>query len=219
MRNIIKNCFKAVLFGVCLNSYIHATELTVQVLDVENKPVSDIVIYITSENGVYDAIPAREVTVSQKDKRFVPYVSVKSTNDKLVFENKDNITHHIYTVTTNDFSFRLKQNTIAKDKQVSQNGKTLMACNIHDWMAGYLFVVETPYYGKTDSTGNFKISLPDNGKFTAKIWHPQMAELDLKQTMLLNLKEASHVKFSLTEKMAEIPTQENEEIFEFLDDY
>jgi hypothetical protein len=32
-------------------------------------------------------------------------------------------------------------------------------CDVHNWMNGWLFVTDNPYYSITDNTGNFK--LPD----------------------------------------------------------
>ena len=94
-----------------------------------------------------------------------------------------------------------------------------MACNIHDWMAVYILTVDTPYYGKTNIDGRVVIDVPEKNSLTANIWHPQLAKTDLSLKRFVDLTSTQEITFQLTEKMSEIPTQENDEIFDFLDDY
>ena len=214
--------YTGLLLASCVffSTPVLASEITVQVLDNGNKPLRGIVVYLEATDGKYSAdIPPREVTVYQKDKKFTPYITVKSMYDVLVFENQDNLTHHIFTVLSKDISFRLKKNEVVRNKQILKEGKALMACNIHDWMAGYVFTVDTPYYGKTNDNGELRFALPDQKEFTIRIWHPQMAKKDSQLTSTIVSKQQNPVVFRLSEEMAEIPTQENDELFEFLEDY
>jgi hypothetical protein len=36
-------------------------------------------------------------------------------------------------------------------------GVVVLGCNIHDWMLGYIYVADTPYFGKTDADGGVRI--------------------------------------------------------------
>lgn len=209
-----------VLILICLyDNSLEAKPVTVNVININNQPVGGIVIYLTNPDGETVNYEGSEVTVYQQDKKFQPYISVKSVKDQLVFENKDSIRHHIYTVLSNDFDFPLQQNERLVDKQINEAGQVLMACNIHDWMAGYIVTVDTPYYGKTNAKGSVVIDVAENKNYTANIWHPQLAKTDLSLKKLVELNNANEITFQLTEKMGEIPTQENDEIFDFLDDY
>ena len=37
-------------------------------------------------------------------------------------------------------------------------GAVALGCNIHDWMIGYIYVLETPYFGKTGDHGEARLT-------------------------------------------------------------
>ena len=113
----------------------------------------------------------------------------------------------------------MKRSERVSDQNITRLGDALLACNIHDWMAGYVFTVNTPLHGKTDSKGTLMLTIPDEGQFTAIVWHPQLDDADQSQAQTFLVKETTALTFQLTKEMAEIPTQDSEEIFDFLDDY
>ncbi|MEI8647621.1 hypothetical protein P4S73_06140 [Paraglaciecola sp. Hal342] len=50
-----------------------------------------------------------------------------------------------------------------------------MGCNVHDWMLGYIYVVDTPYFAKTDQQGSVSMQVPD-GEYIIKAWHPRISD-------------------------------------------
>lgn len=47
-----------------------------------------------------------------------------------------------------------------------------LSCNIHQWMKGYLWALDTPYYAVTDKDGNFEIKdLPADSEVMVVKWH------------------------------------------------
>jgi hypothetical protein len=64
-------------------------------------------------------------------------------------------------------------------------GVVTLGCNVHDWMLGYVFVVDTPWFGKTDARGQVQIEAVEDGEFEARVWHPrQRAEAPLQLVRL-----------------------------------
>jgi hypothetical protein len=53
-------------------------------------------------------------------------------------------------------------------------GVVVLGCNIHDWMIGYIYVSETPFFAKTGSLGTASITDLPPGEYTVRIWHPSM---------------------------------------------
>ena len=71
------------------------------------------------------------------------------------FPNKDGIGHHVYSFSTaKTFELPLSETESSMTVTFDQPGIVTIGCNIHDWMVGYINIVNTPYYGKTDAAGN-----------------------------------------------------------------
>jgi uncharacterized GH25 family protein len=94
-----------------------------------------------------------------------------------------------------------------------------MGCNIHDWMSGYLLVVNTPYFDKTDNTGQVSFNLSKQGKYNIVVWHPQMQSDNNRMMIEKNISDNETFSFTLNNEMDSIPTQESDDDFEFLSDY
>jgi hypothetical protein len=53
-------------------------------------------------------------------------------------------------------------------------GVVVLGCNIHDWMIGYIYVSETPFFAKTGPLGTAVISDMPAGEYRVRVWHPSM---------------------------------------------
>ena len=223
MRCFFKQTTILLLSSLWLTLGIHAAELSVRVEAPSKAPLQDLVVYLTEIDGA--AIKAssensQQINILQEDKKFLPYVSVMSSVDSLMFENRDNLTHHIYSVLSKDFEqFRLKAGEKKAPTLSKSHPSVFMACNIHDWMAGHLLIVETPYYTKTTNKGvaSFKSLKP--GTYTVKVWHPQMSDADQVKSHKVTITDSSTLTITLQQPMDEIPLQDPGELFEFSEDY
>ena len=219
MTFLTKVTTAAILLILSYHNALFAKQVTITVLSKDNQPVEDIVVYLMNADGTTFDYQGSEVTVYQQDKKFAPYITVKTLKDNLVFENKDTIRHHIFTVLSKELDFPLQKNQRVTEHNINRLGDALLACNIHDWMAGYIFTVDTPYHGKSDANGSVTFELPETGDYSAAIWHPQLDKSDQTQKQSFVSDTTTALTFQLTKNMAEIPSQNSEEIFDFLDDY
>ena len=48
------------------------------------------------------------------------------------------------------------------------------ACNRHDFMENWLYVVKNPYFALTDEKGQFVIDNIPPGDYTLRAWHPML---------------------------------------------
>ena len=51
-----------------------------------------------------------------------------------------------------------------------------IACNRHDFMQNWLYVVDHPYFGITDQDGRFTLDQVPPGPYTLLAWHPILGE-------------------------------------------
>jgi plastocyanin len=133
------------------------------------------VVVAIPEDGQLPA-PKRTVEiVDQIDKEFVPYVKPVRVGSYVQFPNKDNIRHHVYSFSQpKKFELPLYSGTPSQPVLFDKPGIVKLGCNIHDWMLGYVYVTETPYFGKTGLDGRVDLDQLPPGRYVARVWHPLM---------------------------------------------
>jgi plastocyanin len=197
-----------------------AADITIKVLDKNNKPLADMVVYLQSEANLSLPLNENIVEVGQFDRSFTPYISVMQLGNKVNFKNKDDITHHIYSpIGENKFSYKISAGQSQIKSDFEQAGEVAMGCNIHDWMSGYLLIVDTPIFGKTDKNGQLNLTVQHSGEYKLVVWHPQLDALDNRFYQQVQLSEDKAITVKLDNKILKISEQKNEEDFDFLSDY
>ncbi len=199
---------------------VATSDFEVKLVDVNNEPLTDMVVFLQPLDDVVLPVNNKVVEIGQLDRAFTPYISVMQLGSAATFQNQDDITHHIYSpVGENKFSFKIRagQSQIKNDFQ--QLGEVAMGCNIHDWMSGYLYIVDTPLFGKTNNQGIASIVMPHEGKYRLVVWHPQMKVEGHSVSKTLTWPTSQQFTFKVPHKIAKISKQENEEDFDFLSDY
>ena len=153
-----------------------AIETSVQ--DASGKPVADAVITAVPASGSKPARAGRAV-VDQQDRQFVPHVQVVGVGTEVVFPNKDNIRHHVYSFSpAKKFELPLYKGTEAPPVKFDKPGVVVLGCNIHDWMLGYVVVLDTPHYVTTDANGRARLESLPAGTYAVRVWHPRLPEAD-----------------------------------------
>ncbi|MEO6104568.1 MAG: methylamine utilization protein [Pseudoxanthomonas sp.] len=131
------------------------------------------------------ATPATRASMDQRGSQFVPHVLPVQAGTSVVFPNSDQIRHQVYSFSASKrFELPLYAGTSASPIRFEQPGIVVLGCNIHDWMIGYVVVLDTPYFGKTGSNGKVQLDVPA-GKYRMQVWHPRMAGAPLQQQVTL----------------------------------
>jgi len=65
-----------------------------------------------------------------------------------------------------------------------------LGCNIHDWMIGYVYVAETPYFATTGKDGTALLKDLPAGDYNVRIWQPSMGEVEESTTRRVSIAEA-----------------------------
>jgi len=178
-----------------------AADLKVRVKDDAGKPVADAVVYVSLRDGVPAKTPSRgHVVMDQRDKEFVPYVLPVQVGTSVQFPNSDNIRHHVYSFSPPKiFELPLYKGTPAGPILFDKPGVVALGCNIHDWMIGYVYVLETPYFEKTANNGEARLTALPTGAVDVRVWHPRLrdgTDKTLRPTTLSAGGE-THVEFSI----------------------
>jgi plastocyanin len=151
------------------------TIVRAQVVGPAGEPVEDAAVSLRPTSGQKTAghAPA-PASVAQHDREFVPYLTVVQIGAAVRFPNQDSIRHHVYSFSEpKKFEIKLYAGDAPAPIIFDKPGVVTMGCNVHDWMLGYIFVVDTPWFGKTDAHGQVQIDAVEDGQYEARVWHPR----------------------------------------------
>jgi plastocyanin len=177
MRDTHRHTFSLALAVLCVStSAPQAAEIAALVRNEKGEPVSDAVVIAVPADGPIKLVvqPGQEI-VDQVNHEFVPRVKVVLVGASVGFPNKDNVRHHVYSFSpAKRFELPLYSGTPATPVLFDKPGVVVLGCNIHDWMIGYVYVSESPYFAKTGADGKALLADLPARVYTVRAWHPQL---------------------------------------------
>lgn len=176
---------------------VNAGEVTVTVSDNLGMPIANAVVY-AEPIGKTVPKPTRLGMVEQKNKQFIPLVTVVQSGSNINFPNRDLVRHHVYSFSpAKTFELKLYSGIPANPVLFDKAGTVVLGCNIHDNMLAYIHIVDTPYFAKTDDNGKVKLNdLPD-GQYQLKVWYYATTKENLITEQNLNIKGSESANFKL----------------------
>ncbi|MFZ6730819.1 carboxypeptidase regulatory-like domain-containing protein [Undibacterium sp. Ji42W] len=141
--------------------------------------------------------PGDTSVVAQENYAFSPFLTVIRRGTQVRFPNKDNHEHHLKSFSPAK-AFELRVNSKKEEPApivFDQAGEVALVCHFHDWMRGFIYVVDTPYFSKTDASGSVALNNLPAGKYEVKAWAPNMFGEPLAQTVQVGNDGPSSVKF------------------------
>ena len=105
--------------------------------------------------------------------KFEPFVSVVQTGTRMRFPNKDRAEHHLKVLSgPSAFEFKVYTRKEPEPTLLDKSGLVTLQCLIHDWMNAHIYVVDTPWFGKTAKTGSAVIEGVPVGEYDVFVTHP-----------------------------------------------
>ncbi|UAA39840.1 methylamine utilization protein [Paraneptunicella aestuarii] len=204
-----------VLTALMSSFLCHAGSLTVMLSSKEGKPLANAVVYLESSSSASSYSGKDVAIMDQVNRQFSPYILPVQKGQSVAFPNSDSIKHHVYSFSpAKVFELQLYKGVTAKSVIFDKSGIVELGCNVHDWMLGYIFVADNPYFAQTDKKGNATIEAPD-GEYKLKVWHSRVAEQDKEKAMTVKLAGKQSANIQLSEALAEDTAYYEEEQDEF----
>ena len=208
------------LLAVCLFAalqQVSAETLEVTVTDPDGNAVPDVVVYLKGA-AASSAPPGKTAVMDQVDKRFVPHVLVVQTGTSVEFPNSDTIAHHVYSFShPNHFKLPIYKGDIHPPVAFDDEGIVVLGCNIHDQMLGYIAVVDTPVFAKTDDAGIATLTIGEVPDGIVSVWSPRIR--DDAESLSVSLEERpgkQQIAFRLTKNLRP-PHDQNSEALAWSD--
>lgn len=173
-----------------------AAIVDVKVQDGRGRFVKDAVVYAIPEGRAVP--PARKTAVmDQKNRMFIPHVLPVQTGTAVQFPNSDDVRHHVYSFSpAKPFQLPLYKGTPANPEVFDKAGVVTLGCNIHDQMSAFIVVVDTPYFDKTATSGQAVLRDLDAGRYTVRLWYPDMRVEPQPQSITVSGNERVSVSFT-----------------------
>jgi plastocyanin len=176
---------------------VNAGEVTVTVTDSQGAPLANAVVY-AEPIGKTVSKPINAGMVEQKNKQFIPLVTVVQSGSNINFPNRDLVRHHVYSFSpAKTFELKLYSGIPANPVLFDKAGTVVLGCNIHDNMLAYIHIVDTPYFAKTDDSGKVKLNDLPAGQYQLKVWYYATTKENFITEQNLNIKGSESANFKL----------------------
>ena len=168
---------RAVLPGVILAIPLaaQAAALNLSFTDTAGKPLLDAVALLEPASGKVAVKPLADVEISQAKRQFSPRVTLITTGTRATFPNFDTVRHHVYSFSaTKTFELKLYAGVPGVPLVFDKPGMAVLGCNIHDTMAAWVVVADTPWFARSAANGHARIDAVPPGNYRLRLWHPGM---------------------------------------------
>jgi plastocyanin len=180
MKNPRISVLIAILAFAIGAAHAQTAEIAARVINEQGQPVADaVVVAVPADGGARPPAKATERpradVVDQVDKEFTPKVAAILVGTAVTFPNHDDVRHHVYSFSpAKRFELPLYAGVPAGPVVFDKPGVVVLGCNIHDWMVGYIYVSESPYFAKTGKDGKAILAELPPRAYAVRVWHPQL---------------------------------------------
>lgn len=114
--------------------------------------------------------------LAQKNKHFDPHLLVVPAGSSVEFPNLDPFFHNVFSLFEGKrFDLGLYESGTTRATVFDRPGICYIFCNIHPEMSAVIVVVDTPYFGVTNSEGEVAIRGVPAGRYQLCLWHERSA--------------------------------------------
>jgi len=154
-----------------------AGRLAVLLTDAAGLPLPEAVVVARPVGTAAGARPARSGEMVQQGQSFAPAVMVVTAGTEVAFPNKDRMRHHIYSFSeAKRFEVRLYSGEAVPTLVFDRPGVITLGCNIHDWMRGFIYVADSPYFAISNPEGQASLGELPDGPYELVLWHHSLGE-------------------------------------------
>jgi len=137
------------------------------------RTLADVVVYVDKAPGTFPA-PKAHAVINQKDLAFVPHVMPIVAGTTVDFLNSDQVLHNVFSPDkcVNKFNLGTWPKGEVRSYTFANVGcASVVLCNVHPEMEGFVLALQNPFYAVTDKSGLFVIKDVPEGRYTIKAWN------------------------------------------------
>ncbi len=167
-----RNVLLLVLVSLTLGLTAQAGSISGKVAGVSGESV----VYVEAPAGKTFPTPTQEPVIDQKGLMFQPHIVAVQQGTTVQFLNSDSVAHNVFWISVGG-NKKLGHNLGTwpqgekRPFKFDNPGAVSLLCNVHPEMSGYVVVSPTPYFAKTDKSGEYKIENVPDGSYSVTAWH------------------------------------------------
>ena len=146
----------------------------------ENKTLANVFVYLASALAS-DGSDLEPVVLDQVDCRYVPHAIGVQVGQTLRIRSSDPTLHNVHYDPKSNPPANFGLTTVGAEKPVRfENAEFIrVRCDVHPWMAAYIGVFESPFFGVTnEKDGSYEIAKVPAGNYVLTAWHEQYGKLE-----------------------------------------
>jgi plastocyanin len=132
------------------------------------------VVYLEGKFGGKPASsPPRTNQVAQSGMQFRPALLPVQVGTPVAFPNEDDFYHNVFSYSKTkrfDLGRYRKDDRPAPIIAFDKPGVVKLFCEIHQHMRGIILVLDTPYFTRTQTNGEYRLANLPSGKYVVKAW-------------------------------------------------
>jgi plastocyanin len=146
--------------------------ITVSVTDETGHPLANAVVMLEPASGKVPVKPMPQVDIGQAKRQFTPQLTVVTVGTPVNFPNFDTVRHHVYSFSPiKTFELKLYAGVPNSPVVFDKPGAAVLGCNIHDRMAAWVVVVDTPHHARSSDNGEARLDGVAAGAYRLLAWH------------------------------------------------
>ncbi len=154
----------------------HAGALTLHLTDSAGKPLVDAVALLEPAGAKVPTKPMADVEIAQAKREFTTRLTLITVGTRALFPNFDTVRHHVYSFSpAKTFELKLYAGVPNVPVVFDKPGIAVLGCNIHDNMAAWVVVADTPWFARSAANGRARIEALPPGAYRLRLWHPGMS--------------------------------------------
>ncbi|MGH7285057.1 MAG: plastocyanin/azurin family copper-binding protein, partial [Polyangiaceae bacterium] len=148
------------------NGAVHGTITTTPKASAANA-----VVYL--EDAPLAPTTKMSTTIDNHMMTFSPFVTVIPVGGKVTFHNSDPFPHNVFSPDSGGFNIGVIVQHSSQVRIFKKAAAYALLCNLHPGMIGYLVVVPSGYFAKSDAHGNYTLKDVPLGTYKITAWAPR----------------------------------------------
>lgn len=134
--------------------------------------------------GTFPGVPTPEsppiARMGQRGLQFVPNLLPIRIGTVVEFPNHDDLQHNVLSFSKpKRFDLgRYSRDEKPAAQRFDKPGLVKLNCDVHAHMRGYILVLDSPYFTRTDTNGNYRLENLPAGKYVLKAWVNERVTLE-----------------------------------------